>query len=194
MSSSSVESDTAGDDGTGKKILTMGDDDEAIQTQEEPDIMSEGTRIVELLQEEIDAASTPVENGFGGNIYKQTQEDNESESGSLQPTIRGPGSPAESLVSGIDETPSIQVCSSGPIERALLMRPIRARYYHLLEAVFYPLRLQDHTLEVQLHLFVLSTVVFSHVWPPLPSAHLGPHLQLFLPVIRGRLPLLAILF
>lgn len=109
MSSSSVESDIAGKDGAGKEKIAVAGEEDVINSQEELEPTPEGGRIVELLQEEREAASTPVQNGFGGSGYKQVQEDTASENGSLQATIRGVGSPAESFVSGPDETPSIQV-------------------------------------------------------------------------------------
>jgi hypothetical protein len=69
-----------------------------------------GGRIVELLQEERDGASTPEQLGTGTNRYKAVQQlDNESEDGSSEALPRRAGSPIESILSNPDDSPSVQV-------------------------------------------------------------------------------------
>jgi len=70
---------------------------------------SEG-RLVELLQEERDAPTTPIQLGDSTNRYKAIQQtDNGSEDGSAEALPRRPGSPIESILSIPDDTPSVQV-------------------------------------------------------------------------------------
>ena len=64
-------------------------------------------RIVELLQQERDNASTPQQLGNGTNRYKNAQNiDGASEDGSLEALPRRAGSPVDSIP---DDSPSVQV-------------------------------------------------------------------------------------
>jgi len=70
----------------------------------------DGTRIVELLQEERDAAPTPQILEDGTNPYKAAlQMDRGSDGGSIDALPRRPRSPIESILSIPDDTPSVQV-------------------------------------------------------------------------------------
>jgi hypothetical protein len=179
MSSPSVESDVVGNEGGENDSESLGNGNGMAGTQEESASSPESGRIVELLQEERDAASTPVENGFRGQGFKQHQDDVVSEDGSLQPTIRGTGSPAESFVSGPDEATSVQVCLPVQMMRALrLIEVVRDLYCPHLEVVFCHLWLHDRTSGARLHPFVPSIADFNHDWAP---HHSIPHDHYHLP-------------
>ena len=108
MSSSSAENDSGTEEtiNDNKSILDNGKDDvgngDAV-----------GARIVELLQEERDAApATPQPLGDGNNPYKAaTERENEVEDVSAEVRPQRPASPIESLLSIPDDTPSVQVSS-----------------------------------------------------------------------------------
>lgn len=70
-------------------------------------------RIAELLREERDSVSTPIQLGDGTNRYRTVQETkDDSENSSAEVALpRRAGSPIESVVSTQDDTPSIQVAS-----------------------------------------------------------------------------------
>lgn len=67
--------------------------------------------IAELLQEERDAPSTPLQLGNGVNRYKAINQRDDASVNSLEkPLPVRPCSPVESVYSNPDDTPSIQVC------------------------------------------------------------------------------------
>lgn len=76
-----------------------------------------GGRIVELLQQELEEATTPPPLGNGINVYRELQHlDSPSEDGSMDDLRRRNGSPIDSLLSIPDDTPSIQVCYYCPLK------------------------------------------------------------------------------
>lgn len=79
-------------------------------TSNEDGPLPAGGRIVELLQEERDSASTPPQLGNGINHYKAVQQiDSPSEDRSPHALPRRTGSPIDSLLSVPDDSPSVQV-------------------------------------------------------------------------------------
>ncbi len=80
------------------------------QISNEDGTLPAGGRIVELLQEERDSASTPPRLGNGINHYKNVKQiDSPSEYGSPDALPRRTGSPIDSLLSVPDDSPSVQV-------------------------------------------------------------------------------------
>lgn len=103
MSSSSVENGSGAEEGA---IGSGGDSTPTGENNGKPD----AGRIVELLEEVREAASTPEHLGNGKNQYKTVpQAKSPSEDGSLDNLPRRAGSPIDSLLSVPDESPSIQV-------------------------------------------------------------------------------------
>lgn len=100
-------------------------------------------RIVELLQEERDGASTPqhLGNGTIGSRYREIQQiDEASEDGSLEALPRRAGSPIDSILSVPDDSPSAQVIIDQLDICDLANFLHRDLYYRLLvEAVYYHL-------------------------------------------------------
>lgn len=82
------------------------DDDTIIPDREEE-------HIAEIVEEELQALETPIEEGSLAHRFKQiVQEargDNVSDNGSADAVPQRPGSPNESLLSDPDATPSVQV-------------------------------------------------------------------------------------
>lgn len=69
--------------------------------------------IAEIFEEELheDAAEPPASNGTVANRYRQLlrEQDDTSDSGSAEGLPRRVGSPIDSLLSGADDSPSVQV-------------------------------------------------------------------------------------
>jgi vacuolar protein sorting-associated protein 8 len=99
-----VEEETSNGD------AVIGKEDIAPNESNENGTQAIGDRIVELLQEERDDASTPPQLGNGTNRYKANRQlGNVSEDGSLEAPPKRTGSPIDSLLSIPDDTPSVQV-------------------------------------------------------------------------------------
>jgi hypothetical protein len=81
--------------------------EEVIGNHEATGEPSEGGRIVELLEEERTGAITPVTNGFSGKAFQGPED--ASEDGSVDQTPRRIDSPAGSVLSIPDDSPSVQV-------------------------------------------------------------------------------------
>lgn len=86
-------------------------DDETVRGEQD-----EAGHIAEILEEELQAPSTPLPLGNGSivrryhDIVKETEADTVSETGSTDALPRRVGSPIDSLLSSIpDDTPSVQV-------------------------------------------------------------------------------------
>lgn len=111
MSSSSVDNESGADEETiNGDVPTITDPagaENGIKTG------GGGGRIAQLLQEEREAAPTPLAVGNGTNAYKDAastlQGENRSEDGSVEGLPRRPASPGESVLSIPDDTPSVQV-------------------------------------------------------------------------------------
>jgi hypothetical protein len=116
--SSSVENDSGAEEETinGDVPVPAAEETPAIHKSNGNGSHPAGGRIVELLQEERDGASTPEQLGNGTNRYKFVQQlDNESEDGSSEALPRRAGSPLESILSNPDDSPSVQVIISQPL-------------------------------------------------------------------------------
>jgi hypothetical protein len=107
MSSSSPETDVAGDGGErndGTRAIAMSDDGKEPQ-------QAGRTSISEMLEEEIATGVVPeaVDNALGGKIYKNADTaDTHSEDGSQDHIPVRSGSPVDSMLSIPDDTPSVQ--------------------------------------------------------------------------------------
>ncbi|RDW73235.1 hypothetical protein BP6252_07142 [Coleophoma cylindrospora] len=110
MSSSSVENDSGGEDDGTSTIKGSEDGYTTADNGLEEDTRPQGGRIVALLQEERDGAFTPpqVGNGTLASRYRQMQQDDTSEDGSLEAPPRRVGSPIDSILSNPDDSPSVQ--------------------------------------------------------------------------------------
>jgi len=109
MSSPSADNNSGGEDDTLEENNPRGDDRTIMRTIDEPAHNGEGEgRIVELLQEERESASTPQPNGTNRYKFVQQAEDR-SEDGSIEAIPRRAGSPIDSLLSVPDDFPSVQV-------------------------------------------------------------------------------------
>lgn len=98
------------EDGQGGKPAQLETADEAIGNHETSVEPSDGGRIAELLEEERAGSITPVTNGFGGKNYRAFQgPDNASEDGSVDQAPHRVESPAGSVLSIPDDSPSVQV-------------------------------------------------------------------------------------
>jgi hypothetical protein len=147
--SSSSENDSGAEEDTINGDVTNGEQHAAVEEEGEDGQSGDG-RIVELLQEEREGASTPQKLGNGTNRYKAAQPaESASEDGSMDTLPRRTGSPIDSVMSIPDDSPSVQVCYS-IITSGLSDIVYRAPSYHLLvEVVFYLLWPQDQASEVQ---------------------------------------------
>ncbi|KAH7391367.1 vacuolar assembly/sorting protein-like protein VPS8 [Cadophora sp. MPI-SDFR-AT-0126] len=108
MSSSPVENDSGAEEAT-----INGDDQDGGEHTPTRNVDDDGRsaagRIVELLEEARDEASTPDQLGNGTNRYKAARQiDNPSEDESLDALPRRAGSPIDSLLSIPDDSPSVQ--------------------------------------------------------------------------------------
>jgi hypothetical protein len=137
--SSSEDNDSGAEEATLNGDEINGRAHTPTQTSNEDSTLLEGGRIVELLQEEGEVASTPPQVGNGINRYKVAQEiDSPSEDGSLDALPRRTGSPIDSLLSIPDDSPSVQV---GKARNIYLFTDSRRRVLSsllLVEVVYYP--------------------------------------------------------
>lgn len=109
MSSSSVENDSGAEEDTiNGGVLAEGVHAPYIESGENGK-QNGGGRIAQLLQEEKGAAPTPQPLGNGTNRYKAAQQrDDGSEDGSVETLPHRKGSPADSVLSIPDDSPSVQ--------------------------------------------------------------------------------------
>jgi hypothetical protein len=107
--SSSSENDSGAEEDTINGDVTNGEQ-HAVAEEESEERASGDGRIVELLQEEREGASTPQKVGNGTNRYKAAQPaESASEDGSMDTLPRRAGSPIDSVLSIPDDSPSVQV-------------------------------------------------------------------------------------
>jgi hypothetical protein len=108
--SSSPETSPVAEGGQGDEPAQLETAEEVIGNHETSGKPSDGGRIVELLEEERTGAITPITNGFSGKDYKAFQgPDEASEDGSVDQSPRRIDSPAGSVLSIPDDSPSVQV-------------------------------------------------------------------------------------
>jgi len=108
--SSSSENDSGAEEDTINGNAVNGEHHAATEEGSEDGQKRDG-RIVELLQQEREGASTPQNIGNGTNRYKATQPaESASEDGSMDTLPRRAGSPIDSVLSIPDDSPSVQVC------------------------------------------------------------------------------------
>ncbi|RDL42533.1 uncharacterized protein BP5553_02512 [Venustampulla echinocandica] len=109
MSSSSAESDSGVEEDTVDGDVAGRGQDRVTQGESENEGEESQGRIVELLQEEREGASTPQPVGNGTNRYRATRDiESDSQDGSEDTLPRRPESPIESVMSIPDDSPSVQ--------------------------------------------------------------------------------------
>ncbi len=107
--SSSPETSPAAEDGPGDEPAQLETAEDVIGNHETSTRLTEGGRIVELLEEERTGALTSVANGFSGKNYKTSQKSDEaSEDGSVDQAPRRFGSPEGSILSNPGDSASVQ--------------------------------------------------------------------------------------
>jgi hypothetical protein len=112
MSSSSVDNDSGAEEDTVNGDAPVINESSAINGDDDNMTQPAAGRIVEILQEERDTATTPLQLGNGVSRYKAVQQiENESEESPAEALPLRPGSPVESMSSIPDDTPSVQVAS-----------------------------------------------------------------------------------
>ncbi|RFU28187.1 hypothetical protein B7463_g8155, partial [Scytalidium lignicola] len=110
MSSSSAASDSGAEENTTTEPEAQNDGLETSANNKggQNGVQSNGSRIVELLQEEREEASTPIPLGNGINRYKSVPHvDGASEDGSVDAMPHEAGSPVGSFLSNPDDSPSV---------------------------------------------------------------------------------------
>jgi hypothetical protein len=138
MSSSSADNDSGAEEGTINGDVKSAVSHTPTQEGDTNGTQQAGGRILELLAEERDDASTPEPLGNGINRFKKIPRiDDISEDGSTDALPRRPESPVDSIP---DDSPSVQVVLSCPSSRTLANFGHRVPFYPLLVAVAYCLR------------------------------------------------------